>query len=72
MPFTISAQQLKLLKKAIDDYCRDCGISDNDEQLYVADLATSLFALGAISQHDLRRGLESAIGPCAGTSSAAA
>jgi hypothetical protein len=62
MAFTANPQQLKLLRQAVDDYCRDCGILDADERLYVAELATSLFDLGAISQHDLRRGLDDAIG----------
>ena len=26
MPFTATSQQLKILKQAVDDYCRDCGI----------------------------------------------
>ena len=62
MPFSASPSQLATLKQAVDDYCRDCGITDADERLYVAELASSLFDLGAISMHDLRRGLEEAIG----------
>jgi hypothetical protein len=61
--FTASPQQqLKILRQAVDDYCRDCGIVDAEERLYVAELASSLFDIGAISPHDLRRGLEVAIG----------
>jgi hypothetical protein len=72
MAFIATPQQLKLLRQAVDDYCRDCGILDADERLYVAELATSLFELGAISQHDLRRGLDDAMGACQPRSSAIA
>jgi hypothetical protein len=64
MPFTANSQQLKILKQAVDDYCRDCGIVDGDERLYVADLVSSLFDIGAITSGQLRRGLEAAMGPC--------
>lgn len=64
MAFTASPQQLRILKEAVDEYCRDCGITDNDERLYVAELAGSLFDVGATSRIDLRRGLEAAMGPC--------
>lgn len=64
MPFIASPQQLKILKQAIDDYCSDCGIVDGQERLYVAELVSSLFDLGAISLNDLRRGLEDTMGPC--------
>jgi len=70
--FTATPQQLKLLRQAVDDYCRDCGVFDGDERLYIAELATSLFELGAISLHDLRRGLDDAMGPCLPRSSALA
>ena len=63
MPFTATTQQLKILKQAVDDYCRDCGIVDGDERLYVAELVSSLFGVGAVGLTDLRRGLEAAIGP---------
>lgn len=56
MPFTATPQQLKLLRQVVHDYCRDCRIVDADERLYVAELASSLFDLGAISSTDLRRG----------------
>lgn len=62
MSFTASPQQLLILKQAVDDYCRDCGIADGNERLYVAEVVSSLFDLGAVSQNDLRRGLEAAIG----------
>ncbi len=64
MPFTATAKQMELLRQAVDEYCNDCGIVDGDERLYVAEVAGSLFNLGAISLGDLRRGLEDAIGPC--------
>jgi hypothetical protein len=64
MPFTASPQQLLILKQTVDDYCRDCGIIDGSERLYVAEVVSSLFDLGAVSQNDLRRGLEAAIGRC--------
>jgi hypothetical protein len=62
MPFTATSQQLKVLKQAVNDYCRDCGIVDGDERLYVAELVSSLFDTGFVSLRDLRRGLESAMG----------
>jgi hypothetical protein len=71
MPFIASPQQLIILKQAVDDYCRDCGIVVGQERLYVAELVSSLFDLGAISLNDLRRGLEEAMGPCSGVSSPA-
>lgn len=64
MVFIATPQQLQFLRQAIDDYCRDCGVVDRDERLYVAELATSLLELGAINRQDLRRGLDDAIGPC--------
>jgi hypothetical protein len=64
MAFIASPQQLKILKQAVDDYCRDCGIVDASERLYVADLVSSLFDVGAVSLRELRRGLEAAMGPC--------
>jgi hypothetical protein len=71
MPFIASPQQLRILKQAVDDYCRDCGIVDGQERLYVAELVSSLFDLGAVSLNDLRRGLEEAMGPCNRVSSSA-
>jgi hypothetical protein len=62
MPFVASPRQLRILKQAVDDYCRDCGITDSEERLYVADLASSLFDVGAVSAGNLRRGLETAMG----------
>ena len=64
MAFTASPKQLQLLTLVVEEYCRDCGITDTDERLYVAELASGLFDLGAISMHDLRRGLDDAVGPC--------
>jgi|EndMetStandDraft_8_1072994.scaffolds.fasta_scaffold4105370_1 hypothetical protein len=63
MAFNASPSQLKILAQAVDDYCRDCGITDRDERLYVAEVVHSLFEVGAVSMNDLRRGLETAIGP---------
>jgi hypothetical protein len=62
MAFTSKAAQLNILKQAVDEYCRDCGITNVDERLYVAELASSLFDLGAVTAGDLRRGLETAMG----------
>jgi hypothetical protein len=62
MAFIASPQQLKILKQAVDDYCRDCGIFDAEKRLYVAELASSLFDLGARTAYDIRRGLEDAVG----------
>jgi len=64
MPFTATAKQMELLRQAVDEYCNDCGIADGDERLYVAELVSALFSLGAISMNDLRRGLEDVMGPC--------
>lgn len=64
MPFTATPQQLKILKQAVNDYCCDCGIVDGDERMYVAELVSSLLEVGAVSLSDLRRGLETAMGPC--------
>ena len=63
MTFTATPQQVEILQQAINDYCRDCGIVDVQERIYVAEMATSLFDLGAINQADLRRGLDDAVGP---------
>ena len=62
MAFIASQQQLKILKQAVDDYCRDRCIVDAEKRLNVADLASSLFDLGARNAYDLRRGLEGAMG----------
>ena len=62
MAFTASPSQLKILAQVVDDYCRDCGIVDGNERLYVAELVSSLFATGAQTSGDLRRGLEVALG----------
>ena len=64
MARTASPEQLEILRQAVDDYCHDCGIIDRHEKEYVAELASSLFDLGAFTLSDLRRGLEDAIGPC--------
>jgi len=53
---------MDLLNQAVDEYCQDCGIQDGDERLYVTELVSALFDLGAISISDLRNGLEAAIG----------
>ena len=63
MPFTANPQQLRILKQAVNDYCHDCGIVDGDERMYVAEVVSSLFDVGAVSLSDLRRGLETAMGP---------
>jgi hypothetical protein len=62
MPFTANPQQLKILKQAVNDYCLDCGIVDADQRLYVAELVSALFNVGAVDQSGLRRGLEAALG----------
>ncbi|MBL8578568.1 MAG: hypothetical protein JNK47_15190 [Mesorhizobium sp.] len=62
MAFNGTFQQQKLLTQAVDEYCHDCGIEDGDERLYVTELVSALFDLGAISIADLRSGLETAIG----------
>ena len=62
MSFTASPKQLKILRQVVDDYCRDSGIGDDEERLYVAELVSSLFDLGAVSLNDLRRGIEDTMG----------
>jgi hypothetical protein len=62
--FTATPQQLEILRRAIDAYCTDCGIADNNERLYIAELVVSLFDLGVLNLHDIRCGLDDAIGPC--------
>ena len=65
MSFTASPMQLRILREAVDDYCRDSGSVDHEERLYVAELVSSLFDFGAVSMNDLRRGIEDARGPYA-------
>lgn len=62
MAFNGTPQQIKLLRQAVDEYCQDCCIEDYDERLYVTELVSALFDLGALSLSDLRSGLEAAIG----------
>jgi hypothetical protein len=62
MAFMASPSQLKILTQAVDEYCRDYGVMDDKERLYVAEIVSSLFEAGAISLNDLRRGLDTAIG----------
>ena len=52
---TASPSQLKILKQAVDEYCRDCSIVDDDERLYVAELVSLVFETGAANLNDLRR-----------------
>lgn len=65
MPFTATPQQLQMLRDAVDAYCFDCGITEDDERLYIAELVSSLFDLGALDLGHIRQGLDEAIGPCA-------
>lgn len=62
MVFT--AEQLHLLKQAVDEYCRDAGIVDKDERQYVVELASALLDFGALELHHLRQGPEETFGPC--------
>jgi hypothetical protein len=64
MSFTASPEQLEILRQAVALYCHDCGIVDEEEQLYLAEMVSALFDLGALGLHDLRQGLDDAIGPC--------
>ena len=64
MAFTANPPQLALLKQAVEDYCRDCGILDCDERLRVAEVASQLLERGIVTLGELQRGLERAIGPC--------
>lgn len=61
MAFTPSSPQLKLLRQAVDDYCREYGISDADERLHVAELVSLLFEYGRVRHTDLRLGLDIAM-----------
>ena len=64
MPSNASSEQLGTLRQVVEQYCYDCGIDDEQERNYVAELVDALFNLGATDPNDLRRGLEDAIGPC--------
>lgn len=64
MAFTASSEQLEMLRQAVESYCIDCGILDEEERLYIAELVGSLYQLGALDLHDIRQGLDDAIGPC--------
>ncbi len=64
MPFRASPEQLQILTQAVEEYCRDCGIVDDDERIYVAELVSALVELGALDMAHLRQGLDDAIGPC--------
>lgn len=59
-----SRKKVEILRLAVESYCYDCGIDDAEERLYVAELVGALIELGALELHDLRRGLDDAIGPC--------
>jgi hypothetical protein len=56
MAFTASPQQLEFLRQAVDDYCREYGISDADASLYVAELVSLLFEYGRVRHTQLRLG----------------
>ncbi|WP_183096992.1 hypothetical protein [Mesorhizobium sp. YM1C-6-2] len=64
MRFKSSPEQLQILTQAVEEYCHDCGITDTDEQAYVAELVSALVQLGALDLACLRQGLDDAIGPC--------
>lgn len=64
MPFIATPQQLEFLRQAVDEYCRDCGLTDGDDRLLVAEMASALFDVGVMTLVDLRRGLERAMGSC--------
>ena len=69
MPFAgiINPDQLKILRQAVDQYCCDCYIVDEQEQQYVGHLAKTLFDLGEATLNDLLTELERAIGTCCKT-----
>lgn len=64
MPFTgiIDLDQLKILRSAVDQYCHDSAIVDDQERENVARLVRTLFDLGATRIEDLMVGLERARG----------
>jgi hypothetical protein len=64
MPFTANPQQLETLRQAVESYCIDCGIIDEEERLYIAELVSALYDVGALDPTRLREGLDAAIGPC--------
>jgi hypothetical protein len=56
-------EKLEITKQAVDQYCLDCGIDDEHEREYVAQLASSLFDIGETSVKKLVAELRYAIGP---------
>jgi hypothetical protein len=65
MPFTAipSFEKLVTTKEAVDQFCLDCGIDDEQEREYVVQLADTLFDLGETSVERLLAGLRHAMGP---------
>jgi hypothetical protein len=62
--FSATPQQLETLHQAVESYCLDCGITDESERLYIAEMVIALFELGLLDPDHLREGLDAAIGPC--------
>ena len=56
-------EKLAITKQAVDQYCRDCGIDDEHEREFVAQLASSLFDIGETSVENLIAELQYTIGP---------
>jgi hypothetical protein len=47
MPSThLTFEKLAITTEAVNQYCADCGISDEHERAYVVQLADSLFDMG--------------------------
>ena len=65
MPFTANPNPRRpaIMSEAVEQYCSDCGIVDEQEREYVAEMVNSLFDLGVETQADLRGRLEEAMGP---------
>ena len=54
-----------ILTLAVEEYCRDCGIVDEQERAYVVQLVRALSDLGATDSEALRGGPEDAMGAAA-------
>jgi hypothetical protein len=56
-------EKLAITQEAVDQYCLDCGIDDEREREYVAQLASSPFDIGETSVQKLVAGLQYTMGP---------
>lgn len=61
MPFTGIADQqdIKIMMEALDAYCRERGIVDEDSRSFTAQRIASLFFSGSVTAEDILEGLRS-------------